>query len=81
MTGVGAPPPPPKRWVPSRKAEILAAVRNGALTLEDACKRYTMSVEEFLEWKQNVEDYGLASLRVIRAQKRRHAASNHAAKE
>jgi hypothetical protein len=81
MTGTRALPPQPKRWVPHRKAEIVTAVRNGAVSLEDACQDYAMSVEEFLEWKQNVERYGLANLRAIRAQKRRQAISNHTAKE
>jgi hypothetical protein len=74
-------PPQPKRWVPIRKAEIVTAVHSGAVSLEDACRHYAMSVEEFLEWKQNVEQYGLLNLRNIRAQKLRQASSNSTAKE
>ncbi|NTB71722.1 DUF1153 domain-containing protein, partial [Agrobacterium tumefaciens] len=29
-------------------AEVVAAVRGGLLSLEEACERYTLTVEEFL---------------------------------
>ena len=35
------PPPNTQRWVARRKAEVVAAVRAGLLSLEDACRRYT----------------------------------------
>tara|TARA_R110000787_G_scaffold8843_16_gene30356 strand:- start:4133 stop:4306 length:174 start_codon:yes stop_codon:yes gene_type:complete len=44
------PPPDTKRWVVRRKAEVVAAVRAGLISLEDACRRYTLSVEEFASW-------------------------------
>jgi hypothetical protein len=43
---MGAPPmgdlPPPntKRWVVRRKAEVVAAVRSGKITMEEALRRY-----------------------------------------
>jgi hypothetical protein len=60
----GAPPPRPKRWVPHRKAEVVAAVRNGFLTFDDACQLYSLSVEEFLAWQHGIDLFGLAGLRV-----------------
>ena len=33
------PPPGTKRWVIRRKAEVVAAVRGGLLSLEEACSR------------------------------------------
>ncbi len=57
------PAPDTKRWVPRRKAEVVAAVRGGLLSLEDACERYALTVEEFLSWQRNVERYGLQGLR------------------
>lgn len=57
------PAPDTKRWVPRRKAEVVAAVRGGLLSLEDACERYALTVEEFLSWQRNVDRYGLAGLR------------------
>ena len=46
------PPPETKRWVIRRKAEVVAAVRNGLISLEEACNRYKLSVEEFLSWQR-----------------------------
>lgn len=62
------PPPDTKRWVIRRKAEVVAAVRAGLLSLEEACRRYTLSVEEFLSWQRLVESHGLPGLRVTRLQ-------------
>jgi hypothetical protein len=57
-----------KRWVPRRKAEVVAAVRGGLISLEEACERYALTVEEFLCWQRNVERYGLAGLRATHQQ-------------
>lgn len=62
------PPPETKRWVIRRKAEVVAAVRAGILSLEEACARYTLSVEEFLSWQRLVDSHGLPGLRVTRLQ-------------
>jgi hypothetical protein len=42
------PSPTTKRWVVKRKAMVVAAVRKGTLSLQEACGRYNLSVEEFL---------------------------------
>ncbi len=65
------PPPNTKRWVVRRKAEVVAAVRAGLISLEDACKRYKLSVEEFASWQQLVEQYGVRGLRATRIQEYR----------
>ena len=62
------PPPDTKRWVIRRKAEVVAAVRAGIITLEEACRRYTLSIEEFLSWQRLVDSHGLPGLRVTRLQ-------------
>jgi hypothetical protein len=62
------PPTDTKRWVIRRKAEVVAAVRAGLISLEDACARYTLSVEEFLSWQRLVDSHGLPGLRVTRLQ-------------
>ncbi|HUY83739.1 MAG TPA: DUF1153 domain-containing protein [Steroidobacteraceae bacterium] len=67
------PPTDTKRWVIRRKAEVVAAVRAGVISLEDACKRYTLSVEEFLSWQRLVDSHGLPGLRVTRLQDYRGA--------
>lgn len=62
------PPPETQRWVARRKAEVVAAVRAGLLTLEEACTRYNLSDEEFLGWEAAIEKHGLGGLRVTRIQ-------------
>jgi len=62
------PPPETKRWVIRRKAAVVAAVRRGVLSLEDACKRYRLSVEEFSSWQRLIERHGLPGLRTTRLQ-------------
>ena len=42
------PPPATKRWVTRRKAIVVNAVRRGALSIQEACQRYSLSLEEFL---------------------------------
>ncbi len=56
------------RWVVRRKAEVVAAVKGGLLTLEEACERYNLSVEELLTWQRSVEKNGMPGLRVTRIQ-------------
>jgi hypothetical protein len=62
------PPPQTKRWVVRRKAVVVQAVRNGSLTLQEACRRYNLSVEEFLAWQRAIDRHGVAGLRVTRLQ-------------
>ncbi|OLE33811.1 MAG: hypothetical protein AUG47_02875 [Alphaproteobacteria bacterium 13_1_20CM_3_64_12] len=38
------PSPDTKRWVVRRKAIVVAAVRNGSISLQEACRRYKLSV-------------------------------------
>ena len=54
---VELPPPNTRRWVIRRKAAVVAAVRAGDITLEEACRRYQLSEAEFLSW-QRVRDPG-----------------------
>jgi hypothetical protein len=60
------PPPNTNRWVVRRKAEVLAALRSGAITMEEACRRYALSEEELLAWQRAFEAYGLPGLRATR---------------
>ena len=63
LTLADLPPPSTRRWVIRRKAEVVAAVRGGLLSLEEACARYTLSVDEFLNWQAAIDKHGLAGLR------------------
>ncbi|MEZ5669637.1 MAG: DUF1153 domain-containing protein [Alphaproteobacteria bacterium] len=62
------PPPHTKRWVIKRKAQVVAGVRSGLISLEDACSRYRLSVEEFLSWQRLIERHGMRGLRTTRLQ-------------
>ena len=65
------PPPNTKRWVVRRKAAVVAAVRSGGLTIEEACRVYQLSEEELLSWDRAFELHGLAGLRATRIQQYR----------
>lgn len=56
-----------KRWVARRKAEIVEAVEGGLLTTEDACWRYTITLEEFVSWRVALERFGTSGLKARRA--------------
>ena len=68
------PPPGTRRWVIRRKAEVVAGVRAGLISLEEACARYTLSVEEFLSWQRSIDRHGMRGLRTTRLQDYRAAA-------
>ena len=72
LTIADLPPNSTRRWVIRRKAEVVAAVRGGLLSLEEACARYTLTIEEFLSWQASIDEHGLAGLRTTRIQQYRH---------
>ena len=65
------PPANTRRWVVRRKAAVVAAVQNGKITLEEACRRYQLTEEEFLSWQRAFQSHGLAGLRATRVQQYR----------
>lgn len=65
------PPGDTERWVIRRKAEVVAAVRGGLLSLDEACERYRLTNEEFLGWQKSIDQHGLAGLRTTRIQQYR----------
>jgi DNA-binding winged helix-turn-helix (wHTH) protein len=65
---VDLPPPDAKRWAPRRKATIVNAVHSGAISPEEVCRLYELSVEEFVTWKRAIETHGVPGLRVTRTQ-------------
>lgn len=59
------------RWVTRRKAEVVAAVQGGLLSLDEACERYCLSVEEFLSWQHAIARHGMEGLRATHVQEHR----------
>lgn len=62
------PPPNTTRWVVRRKAEVVAAVNGGLLSVDEVCERYGLTVEEFAAWQRAVDRSGMPGLRVTRIQ-------------
>jgi len=62
------PSPLTTRWVVRRKAEVVAAVNGGLLSVDEVCERYTLTVEEFAGWQRAVDRSGMPGLRVTRIQ-------------
>lgn len=71
LTVADLPPKNTKRWVIRRKAEVVAAVRGGLLSIEEACERYRLTVDELLSWQRSIEKHGLPGLRATRLQEYR----------
>ena len=65
------PPPMTERWVIRRKAEVVAAVRGGLLSLDEACTRYRLTNEEFGAWQAAIDKHGMQGLRTTRIQQYR----------
>jgi len=65
------PPANTKRWVARRKAAVLAALHDGAITMEEACRRYALSEEELQAWQRAFDTHGLPGLRATRLHARR----------
>ena len=62
------PPANTTRWVVRRKAEVVAAVNGGLLTVDEVCQRYGLTVEAFAGWQRAIDRSGMPGLRVTRIQ-------------
>jgi hypothetical protein len=71
LTLADLPPATLTRWSVRRKAEVVAAVAGGLLSFVVACKRYSLSLEEFTRWQSTLERNGMRGLRVTRVQQNR----------
>lgn len=59
------------RWTVRRKAEVVAAVHGGLISLDEACAKYRITKEEYDLWDRAIERAGLSALRVTQIQKYR----------
>ena len=71
LTIENLPPANTTHWVIRRKAEVVAAVNGGLLTLTEACARYKMTIEEFSEWRRAIDRAGVPGLRVTQLKRYR----------
>jgi hypothetical protein len=60
------------RWVTSRKAQVIAAIKGGLLTLEEASARYQLTLDELSDWQTSLEQHGARGLRATFVQQYRH---------
>lgn len=68
LTLADLPPANTRRWVVRRKAEVVAAVNGGLLSIDDVLARYGLTLEEFASWQRAVDRSGMQGLRVTRIQ-------------
>ncbi len=52
LTLADLPAPGTMYWVDRRKAEVVAAVRGGLISFDQARTRYMLSAEEFISWQK-----------------------------
>jgi hypothetical protein len=62
------PPANTERWVARRKAQVVAAVQAGLITLDEALARYKLSLEEFTGWQRGLYRHGLRGLQITHLQ-------------
>ena len=62
------PQPTVRRWTMRRKAAIVEAVRGGWIPIEEVCQTYGVSVDEFLAWERDIDQFGAPGLRATRLQ-------------
>jgi hypothetical protein len=62
------PPSDTKRWVASRKADVVRGIREGVVSRMEACTRYKLSDEELRLWERAIDAAGTPGLRVTRVQ-------------
>ncbi len=60
-----------RRWVARRKATVVLAVNAGLITLEEACRMYDLTEEEFKSWETAMLQHGKEALRVTHLKKYR----------
>jgi len=65
------PPRETRHWLPRHKAAVVAAVHSAALSLEEACGRYALTTEEFLSWKQAIDQHGILGLKAGARERRK----------
>jgi hypothetical protein len=57
-----------ERWTARRKAAVIEAVRGGWVPIEEICRLYNLSIDEFLAWERDINRNGVPGLRSTRYQ-------------
>lgn len=77
LTRDNLPPRDTTRWVASRKAQVVAAVEAGLITIDEAMARYNLSLEEFYSWQRAMDRAGVSGLRIAASQRDRAERHRH----
>ena len=67
------PPPDTKRWTARRKAAVVKATLSGAISQEEVCRRYDLSVNELLSCRNAMLRHAVQGLHVNKLQKYRYS--------
>jgi len=60
------------RWVTSRKSQLIAAIHDGLLTVDEAAIRYRLTLDELTEWQAAFDRHGSKGLKATLVQQIRH---------
>ena len=71
MTRADLPSAKTRRWVASRKAKVVQAVKHGLLSRDEAMKRYRLSEDELDSWARAVDRFGEDALKTTCLQRYR----------
>jgi hypothetical protein len=71
LTIADLPPPGCTRWVVRRKVEVIIGIRGGLIDLDEARRRYRLTIDELVEWGAAFDRYGLRGLKASAIGERR----------
>lgn len=62
------PPPGAAYWTARKKADVVAALGGGLLSVNDVLSRYSLTIEELAGWQRAFDRFGMAGLRSTKVQ-------------
>lgn len=71
MTRADLPSPKTRRWVASRKAQVIKAVQSGLIARATALEMYALSDGEYDGWENAVRVHGIDALKTTALQRYR----------
>jgi hypothetical protein len=71
ITPYDLPPAHGVRWTSLRKADLIAAIVGGVITLDEAKARYALTTEELSEWRRALAAGGVSGLKATKRAPRR----------
>ena len=72
VTLADLPPRTHRRWLLSHKEIVVTAVCQGLLSFEEACERYSLTLDEYLSWQRTFDSQRAPRLHASLIEKTRH---------